>query len=84
MEAIKSRMVEGGRIVVPAAFRRALGLTKGDALVPELHGDELRVRPARSALRPIQARLAAHAPSPDEPMVSDELIAERRREVGRG
>ena len=47
--------------------------------VMELRGDELRVRPARSALHRIQERLRPLAPAPGEPLVSDELIEERRR-----
>lgn len=81
MNIAKGRMVEGGRIIVPAAFRRAMRVVKGDTLVMELHGDELRVRPARSALRRIQDRLKAHAPASGEKLVSDELIEERRREA---
>jgi AbrB family looped-hinge helix DNA binding protein len=80
MNAVKGKMVEGGRIIVPAAFRKAMGIAKGDALILELHGDELRVRPASSALRRIQERLRAHAPAPGERLVSDELVAERREE----
>ena len=83
MEQVKSRMVDGGRIIVPAAFRRAMGVGAGDALVLELHGDELRVRPARSALRRIQKLVAAHAPAPGEPLASEELLADRRREATR-
>ena len=81
MAAVKGKVVEGGRIIVPASFRKSMGLSKGDTVFMELHGDELRVRPARSALRRIQAKLCALAPS--EGSVSDELIAERRAEVER-
>src|SRR4051812_22626638 len=70
-------VVEGGRIIVPAAFRKSMGLSKGDTVFMELHGDELRIRPARSALRRIQAKLRALAPN--EGFVSDELMAERCR-----
>lgn len=83
MEAVKSKLVEGGRIIVPAAFRKAMGLAKGDTVILELQGDELRVRSARSALRRLQERLRAHAPKPGERLVSDELIAERRAEAAR-
>jgi AbrB family looped-hinge helix DNA binding protein len=79
MTAVKARMVDGGRIIVPASLRRAMGVAKGDALVMELHGDELRIRPARAALRRIQERLKAHAPRTG--LVSDELIADRRKEA---
>jgi bifunctional DNA-binding transcriptional regulator/antitoxin component of YhaV-PrlF toxin-antitoxin module len=84
VQAKRSRLVEGGRIIVPAAFRRAMGVAKGDALILELHGEELRVRPARGALRRIQERLASLAPGPGEPLVSEELVAERRREAADG
>ena len=60
MEAIvvlKGKIVEGGRIIVPARFREQLGLSKGDTIFMEIDDGELRVRPARSALRRIQAKL---------------------------
>ena len=82
MGAVRGKMVEGGRIIVPAAFRRAMGVGKGDTLVMELHGDELRVRPARAALRRIQKRLEAHAREGE--LASDELILDRRREAAGG
>lgn len=84
MGAVKGKMVEGGRIIVPAAFRKAMGVAKGDTLVMELHGDELRVRPARSALRRIQERLKGHAPASHAKLVSDELLEERREEAAGG
>ena len=59
MQTAKGKVVEGGRIIVPAAFRRALGLEKGDSVLLELHDEELRVRPARTALRRLQAKLRA-------------------------
>jgi AbrB family looped-hinge helix DNA binding protein len=81
MTAVKGKVVEGGRIIVPAAFRKSMGLSKGDTVFMELDGDELRIRPARSALRRIQAKLRALAPG--EGFAFDELIAERRAEAER-
>jgi bifunctional DNA-binding transcriptional regulator/antitoxin component of YhaV-PrlF toxin-antitoxin module len=69
MTAVKGKVVEGGRIIVPATFRKSMGLSKSHTVFMELHGDALRVRPARSALRCIQAKLRALAPS--EGLVSD-------------
>ena len=60
------------------------GTVKGKLVVMEMHGEELRVRPARSALRRIQEHLQPLALAPGEPSVSDELIAERRREAADG
>ena len=81
MSAIKGRIVEGGRLIVPAPYRKAMGLSKGDAVLIELHGDELRIRPARSALRRLQDKVKACGQS--DGSVADELIAERRAEAAR-
>ena len=81
MQTAKGKIVEGGRIILPVAFRRALGLEKGDIVLIELHDDELHVRPARAALRRLQAKLRALGPL--EVRASDELVAERRAEAAR-
>lgn len=81
MLTVKGKIVEGGRVILPAAFRRSLGLAKGDTVLIELHDDELRVRPARAALRRLQAKLRALDPA--EALASDELVAERRAEAAR-
>ena len=78
-DVIHGKMVEGGRLIVPAAIRKEMGLEKGDVVVMELHGDELRVRPARSALK--RLREALRGTVAEGVSVVDELIAERRREA---
>lgn len=82
MTMAKGKLVEGGRIIVPAAFRRAMGIAKGDTVVMELRGDELRIRASRSALRRIQELVRPHAPRAGEPLASEQLVEERRREAG--
>lgn len=84
MAVVRSKLVDGGRIVVPAEFRRAMGLSTGDAVILELQGDELRIRAARAALRRLQARLAPLAPGPGEPLAAEALVAQRRREAADG
>lgn len=81
MQTAKGKVVEGGRIILPAAFRRSLGLEKGDTVLIELHDDELRVRPARAALRRLQAKLRGLGPA--DARASDALVAERRAEAAR-
>ncbi len=73
--------IDGGAVVVPDDYRRALGLDDGDALVMEIHGEELRIRPALSALQRVQERLKPYR-IPGR-LASDELIADRRAEVAR-
>jgi bifunctional DNA-binding transcriptional regulator/antitoxin component of YhaV-PrlF toxin-antitoxin module len=75
---VHGKVADGGRLIVPAAFRREMGVGPGDSVVMELHGDELRVRPAKSALKRLREKLSAA--SPGDVSVVDELIAERRRE----
>jgi AbrB family looped-hinge helix DNA binding protein len=74
----KARMIDGGRVVLPAEIRRAMQLKKGDTLVLELKGDELRMRSSRAALRRIQESLRSLR---IEGSIVDGLIAERRREA---
>jgi len=77
---IHGKIVEGGRLIVPAAFRKEMGLVKGDAVTMEMHGDELRLRPAKSALKRLREKLRASAQTGVS--VVDEFIAERRRDSG--
>jgi AbrB family looped-hinge helix DNA binding protein len=81
MTILRGKVIAGGRIALPADVRRSLGLQNGDTVLFEVNGDEVRIRPARSALRRVQERLRAFAPT--EGLVSDELIAERRAEAAR-
>jgi antitoxin PrlF len=79
MEVTKVRMSEGGRIVIPAEYRRQLGLDVGDEVLLQLDGQELRLFSRRQGIRRAQA-LVRRAIPPGRSLV-DELIAERRREA---
>tara|TARA_A100001391_G_scaffold204729_2_gene201504 strand:- start:1905 stop:2645 length:741 start_codon:yes stop_codon:yes gene_type:complete len=81
MTVLRGKVIAGGRIALPADIRRSLGLQNGDTVLFELNGEEVRIRPARSALRRAQERLRAFAPK--EGLVSEALIAERRAEAAR-
>ena len=73
------RLGEDGRIVIPAAARRELGLTPGQTLVLESDGDTLLIRTGDAVLRDTQGyfrRFAAPGVS-----VVDDLIADRRAEA---
>lgn len=82
MHSVKVKMVEGGRIIVPAALRRRMGVEPGATLTMEVDDDgELRVRSIQTAVRRLQA-YARTLPRSDISAV-DELIAERRAEAAR-
>ncbi len=69
----------GGRLVVPARFRRTLDLRPGDAVTVTLEGNMLRVKSVRVALR--QAQALMRKKNSAQRSVVDELIAERRAEA---
>jgi AbrB family looped-hinge helix DNA binding protein len=73
------RVLEGGRIVIPAAMRRALGVKPGDTVLLEMDDGELRVITRLQGIRRAQARLAPYVQG--KPSMADELIAERRAEA---
>lgn len=81
MSIVRGKIIAGGRVALPAEMRRALGLQNGDSVYFELKDDEVRIRPAKSALKRVQERLRPFAP--EEGLVSDQLIAGRRAEAGR-
>ena len=70
-----------GRIVIPAAFRKELGIKAGDVLVVQVDDDELRLFTPRSGIARAQALVRKYIP-PGISLV-DELIAERRAEAAR-
>lgn len=78
---VKVRLGPDGRVVVPAAFRDALGLTEGDVLFARLENGEVRLLPPAAALRRAQVIVRRHVP--EGVSLVDELIAERRTEVDR-
>jgi AbrB family looped-hinge helix DNA binding protein len=75
------RVNENGRIVIPAAFRKALGIEIGDEIVLRLHEDELNITTQQARIRRAQQRARKYV----KPGVSlaDELLAERREAAKR-
>ena len=82
MPAQAVKIIEGGKLVIPAAMRRAMGIARGDTVVVELLSDgELRVRPLASAIREAQ-EIVRKSISPDR-RLADELMRERKRDAVR-
>lgn len=73
------KIVEGGKLVIPARFRRELGLDIGDTVIVEMAGGELHVRSRRAAIAHAQAIMRGIAA--DGGSLADELIADRRAEA---
>lgn len=81
MEAQKVRIVDGGKLVIPAAMRRELGISTGDTVLVDVEDGELRVRSISRAIERARAILRRHVPEGVE--LADELISDRRREAER-
>jgi AbrB family looped-hinge helix DNA binding protein len=67
-----------GRVVVPAPFRRALGLEEGDEVILRLGEGEIRITTPRQALRRAQ-ELVRRRVSRTRSLAA-ELVRERREE----
>ena len=54
MTRIRTKIAEGGRIVIPAEFRRALGMDVGDEVILDLGEGQLTVLTPRQAVKHAQ------------------------------
>lgn len=79
MEAQRVKIIDGGKLVIPAPMRRELGIASGDTVMVDIVDGELRVRSVSKALERARAILRRHVP--EGVSLSDELIADRRREA---
>jgi AbrB family looped-hinge helix DNA binding protein len=78
----KTKINQNGRIVIPTAIRKELGIKPGDTLLLDVEEDGvLRIETFPARIRRIQREIAPFA----KPgiLASDELIAERRDEARR-
>ncbi|MBN1191164.1 MAG: AbrB/MazE/SpoVT family DNA-binding domain-containing protein [Dehalococcoidales bacterium] len=79
---MKTIINESGRLVIPASFRKALGLKPGDEVLLILQDDEIRIISARQAIKRSQSLVRSYIRAGRS--LSEELIRERREEVDNG
>jgi AbrB family looped-hinge helix DNA binding protein len=70
------RINENGRVVIPASFRKRMGIRAGDEVILRIEGDELRITTLKRNIERAQRIVRKHV-KPGTSLV-DELIAERR------
>jgi AbrB family looped-hinge helix DNA binding protein len=73
----RMRVNENGRVVIPASFRKRLGIRVGDEVVLQIQDDELRITTLTRTIERAQRLVRKHV-KPGTSLV-DELIAERRK-----
>ena len=72
----RQRVNENGRVVIPASFRKALGINIGDEVVLRIDDDELRITTLKRRVERAQRLVRKHVKRGTS--LVDELIAERR------
>lgn len=81
MTTVKTHLGKSGRIVIPAQFRKALGVSEGDTLMMTLDDGMIRILTPRKAIQRVQESVRRYVPRGIS--LADELIEERRAEQAR-
>ena len=78
---MKTAIGQGGRLIIPAAYRKALGLKPGDEVLLTLEDGEIRIVSMRQTIVRAQSLLRRYIP--ESRSLSEELIKQRQEEVAR-
>jgi AbrB family looped-hinge helix DNA binding protein len=81
MATIKTHLGKNGRVVIPAQFRKTLGILEGDTLMMTLDDGMIRILTPQKAIQRVQEMVRRYVP--EGVSLADELIAERRAEAAR-
>ena len=79
IQSVYTKIAENGRIVIPAALRRAIGLEPGGDVLLRVENGEIRLIPAHQAIKRAQQVVRQYA-APGE-SASESLITERHLEA---
>lgn len=79
MNPVRTHLNKGGRVVIPASYRRALKVRPGDPVILLLEGNEVRLVPRAQAIKRAQSLVRQFVPK--ERSLARELIEDRRRET---
>ena len=78
---VATKIAAGGRIVIPADFRREMGAEVGDDVILRLVDGEVHVLTRSQAIRKAQALVRSRIPAGRS--LVKELLSERRKEAKR-
>ena len=81
MKTFKTHLGKNGRVVIPAQFRKDLGISEGDNLLLSLDDGVIRIMTLGKAIQRVQELVRRYVP--EGVSLADELIAERRAEAAR-
>ena len=75
----QAKLIAGGKIVIPAELRKALGFQTGDSLVLERDGDSIVIKTYAQVVREVQKEFRNMV---GEGYSVDQFLAERRADWG--
>jgi len=78
MEHASVKLGEGGRIVIPADYRKALGVETGDELMLHMEHGRMYLLTRKQAIAYVQEQMARYQV---EGTLSEELIMERKQQA---
>jgi AbrB family looped-hinge helix DNA binding protein len=82
MNDVRTKMGDGGRVIIPAIFRQTLHLEAGDDIILHFEDNEIHITTPEQALIKLQAKVKSYLDKADKPIsLADELIAMRRAEA---
>lgn len=80
------RIGEGGRVIIPAPYRRAMGVQPGDELIIHMYDGELRLFSQAEALKRLRAAVKpAHGKARESKASAnrtDDFLAFRKKDSG--
>lgn len=79
LEQVSVNVGKGGRIVIPARYRKALGIADGDSVFIKLEGEELRIVSDETEVQRVREIIDRYVP--EGVSLVDELLRGRRRQV---
>jgi AbrB family looped-hinge helix DNA binding protein len=79
MKDVSVKIGEGGRVVIPAEFRKALGIDVGDELILHMENGTIILLTRKQAINYVQEQMAKYTVTGRQ--LSKEIIAERRKEA---
>lgn len=79
MQMIRTKVRQGGRIVIPVNMRRQLGIEVGENVNVSLENNSILIMTQKEGIRKAQELVRKFVP--EGISLVDELIADRRREA---
>ncbi len=84
MNIVRTKLGDGGRVIIPATFCKKLHLIAGDDIVLHIEKDIICITTPNQALQKLQTKVKNHINTLDQDIsLVDELIAIRRLEIDR-